>query len=61
MMKFAKLAALIFAAVLADSTAVSSLDIPAPRAAGVPQPARPLMLLLDRDGQAVGGVALVSH
>ena len=61
MMKIAKLAALILAAVLADSTAVSSLDMPMPKSAGVSEPARPLMLLMSRDGQAVGGVALVSR
>ena len=61
-MKIAKLAVFVFAAVLADSTAVSSLDMPVPhRAAAAAQP-QPLLLLTGRDGAAVaGGIALVSQ
>lgn len=58
-MRMMKLAAFVIAVVLADSTAVSSLDMPVPHpAAASPQP---LMLLLDRNGAALGGIALVSR
>jgi len=61
-MKRLHLALLVFVALVIDTTSVSSLDLATRGEPLIPKPAAaPLILLVTRDGAALGGVALTAQ